>query len=212
MAAIGPGTEESSQAPAVERTQAYQTQVSLAELPPVADACAEDQIAAANVQQDTPFSTTPIAGLIRSHFREGIEVTCLGRMNYHIFDYPQLDRFTDRLRYTVNIYGLWLLPALYGALGAALFYLRVVLDPLQPTPQIRRVVHRVMVGGFAGVIIAWIWAPSAQINGEFQNVGLNLFFVAFLIGYSIDVFFAALDRLVNSVTGSIGKIGTSQTT
>ncbi|MGB3338519.1 MAG: hypothetical protein WBA73_15200 [Devosia sp.] len=201
---------DTTETPVLAPSPSESAQIPLAQLPQQSDPCELGQDEVASLHSGNPFSKTEIGSLISAHFTDGIQVTCLGRMKYHIFDFPEFELVADRLRYTVNIYGLWLLPALYGALGAALFYLRMVLDPLQPSPQFRRVIHRVTVGGFAGVIIAWIWAPSAQISGEFQNIGVNLFFVAFLVGYSIDIFFAVLDRLVVSVTASVGRIGTAQ--
>lgn len=162
--------------------------------------------------KDTEFGTTAISELMRSHLYHGVLVTCMANMNYHIFDFPVLGEVVDKLGLVVNVYGLWVLPALYGALGAALYHMRRVLNPILPNPSPLRVLYRITVSAFAGIVIAWIWAPGPQANEEFQNIGVNLFVVAFLVGYSIDVFFTLLDRLVAGVTGSIGKIGTAQTT
>ncbi len=159
---------------------------------------------------NSDFGVTRMAILIRSQVVQGISVTCMNRLKYHLFDFPVLERYVSDLGSIVNVYGLWILPALYGSLGAAMFLMRRVLNPILPNPSALRILHRVTVGAFAGIIIAWFWAPSAQSNRDFQNIGVNLFAVAFLVGYSIDVFFALLDRLVASVTGSIGRMGTTQ--
>lgn len=161
--------------------------------------------------KDTEFGATSISELMRSHLYHGVLVTCMAKMNYHIFDFPVLGEVVDKLGLVVNVYGLWVLPALYGALGAALYHMRRVLNPILPNPSPLRILYRITVSAFAGIVIAWIWAPGAQANEDFQNIGVNLFVAAFLVGYSIDVFFTLLDRLVASVTGSIGRIGTSQT-
>jgi hypothetical protein len=107
----------------------------------------------------------------------------------------------------MRLIGLWILPSLYGAIGAMIFHMRVVLNPLLPTPSVVRIIHRVALGGFAGIIIAWFWVPVSQKVPEFSSIGFNLFGMAFLIGFSIDVFFAFLDRAVSVVVGAINRFG-----
>jgi hypothetical protein len=144
---------------------------------------------------------------LRDNSRQIAQFVCAEDIHFHPRALAPIEflvtSVTDRLR----LVGLWILPGLYGALGAMIFYMRAILNPLLPDPPLARIVHRVALGAFAGVIIAWFWAPAAQKAVEFANIGFNLFGVAFLIGFSIEVFFAFLDRAVASITNAVNKIG-----
>lgn len=106
-----------------------------------------------------------------------------------------------------RLIGLWILPALYGALGAMIFYLRAILNPVLPDPPTARILHRAALGGFAGIIIAWFWTPAAGNTLGFANIGFNLFGLAFLVGFSIEVFFTILDRTVAALQGAVNRVG-----
>jgi hypothetical protein len=105
----------------------------------------------------------------------------------------------------LNVFGLWYLPALYGMLGSVVFHMRRYLDPNIPNPTMLRFTFRLFLGAFAGIIVVWFWAPSSQKNAEQAFSTLSAFGVAFLVGFSIDVFFQGLDRLVTYVGQAIGK-------
>ncbi|MEO5670148.1 MAG: hypothetical protein ABIR26_05590, partial [Ramlibacter sp.] len=66
-----------------------------------------------------------------------------------------------------------------------------------------RITFRVLLGAFAGIIAVWIITPAAQkvSQGEFST--LTAFGLAFLVGFSTDVFFRALDRLVEYLTAAV---------
>lgn len=115
------------------------------------------------------------------------------------------DGVTRYLRENMELLGTWLLPAMYGALGALMFHMRAFIDPLIPNPRPERVLLRVALGIFAGVSVAWFLTPTVAdgING----VGLGVLTVAFLLGFSIDVFFALLDRLVTLARNGITNLG-----
>ncbi len=67
------------------------------------------------------------------------------------------------------------------------------------------------MGGLAGIVLSWFFAPGTQLNSQLSNIGFGLFGLAFLFGYSIDIFFALLDRLVSVSVGTIEKFSDSQT-
>ncbi len=102
---------------------------------------------------------------------------------------------------------LWTLPALYGALGASVFYMRRVLDPTLPDPPLWRLIYRIALGGFAGIILGWFWKPQVGLDSSFGNIGIDVFGWAFLIGFSVEVFFTLLDRLVNLMSEWARSIG-----
>lgn len=111
------------------------------------------------------------------------------------------------IRNILKVLGLWLLPAFYGALGATISYMRAILNPVLPDPPMERIVHRIALGGFAGIIFAWFWAPSADASQDFVGLTINSFAVAFIIGFSIDVLFALLDTLVRFLQNVVNQIG-----
>lgn len=106
-----------------------------------------------------------------------------------------------------EVISLWVLPGLYGALGAIMFYMRAFLSPMYPDPSASRIFLRVSLGIFAGISVAWFWAPPTGQNQGIVDIGLGVLTLAFLVGFSIDVFFALLDRLVTLATGAINKMG-----
>jgi len=107
----------------------------------------------------------------------------------------------------LNSLGFWVLPALYGMLGAVVFYMRRFIDPLVPDPNWQRTVYRIALGGFAGIIAVWFWNPTSPKNGELINASLSSFGFAFLVGFSTDIFFQALDKAVVQVSKLIENIG-----
>lgn len=100
----------------------------------------------------------------------------------------------------VLILGSWVLPALYGLLGAMVFQLRLIMNPMLPNPHLGSVVVRSALAMMAGVSIAWL-AGSLEIQK--LSPGLAVFGLAFMFGFSIDIFFATLDKLVNSISKAI---------
>jgi hypothetical protein len=114
----------------------------------------------------------------------------------------------SQLREGINTLGLWVLPALYGMLGAVIFHMRRLLDPNIPNPSGLRIAFRIVLGGFAGIILVLFWTPSSQKLTQPAYATLTSFGIAFLVGFSTDVFFQALDRLVDYLSQAVGKAGT----
>ena len=108
----------------------------------------------------------------------------------------QFTKNVEQLRWHVGYYALWILPALYGAMGAVMYHMRYVLDPLLPHPSLIRLLHRIVLASLAGIVLGWFYAPGSAIEQAATSVGFSLFVVSFLFGFSLDVFFAMLDRFV----------------
>lgn len=106
-------------------------------------------------------------------------------------------------------YALWILPALYGALGGIMFHMRMILNPLLPNPTLARLIHRIALGALAGMILAWFMAPGTKLGGEVTGIGFSLFTFAFLFGFSLDIFFTILDQFVSMSVAGIKKFGSS---
>lgn len=98
----------------------------------------------------------------------------------------------------VNIIQTYVLPLLYGLLGSCAYVLR------QLTLETRARTFRrelgiaywlhIFLGVLAGLAIGWFLRPEAASDGLIR--GLTPFALSFLAGYSVEVLFAAMDRLV----------------
>ena len=128
---------------------------------------------------------------------------------YCISGYQRLGTSTyddlDMLEKTTWV-SAWILPAIYGALGALVYHLRACLDRYRPDPRFARALMRTFLGAFAGVAFGWLW-PNTTNDGILTILPLGVYALAFLIGYSIDIFFALLDKLVVTLSSSIENVG-----
>jgi cation transport protein ChaC len=100
-----------------------------------------------------------------------------------------------------------LLPLLYGWLGAMAYILRTVSQ--QARDRLFRSENQVVwdlrgwLGAVSGLAIGWFCKPSsADVNG----LGLiSPFALAFVAGYSVDLLFTAMDRIVSAFSGPGSK-------
>ncbi len=125
-----------------------------------------------------------------------------------------LDEFIYATRNKVFLLVSWMLPGLYGLLGACVFLMRRLLfvnDWRNGQGDARIVdllslVLRIALGGLAGIIIGWFWVPTAlTTNSSAIAVSSVSFGVAFLAGFSIDSVFTLLDKLNRAMGASEGK-------
>jgi hypothetical protein len=122
----------------------------------------------------------------------------------------EMEKKLFEFEHALNIVGNWLLPAIYGALGALVYYMRQFVNPLRPDPTASRVAMRVALGALAGILLAWFWTTTTVEEGlTVPDVGLGTLAFAFLLGFSIEVFFGLLDRFVQLANQSIQRIGTA---
>lgn len=89
-----------------------------------------------------------------------------------------------------------ILPLLYGLLGASVFLLRSGLTlfagPASPRVVVASVLLRVGLGGIAGLAIGWFQTDTAKLT-------TTPFAVAFLAGFSIELLFSLLDRIITAI-------------
>jgi hypothetical protein len=110
----------------------------------------------------------------------------------------------------VELIGIALLPALYGMLGCVLFFMRQYLNDMIPNPYLSRVALRLCVSSLIGILVGWLWNPTQVFAGtEIAIAPLGKLVAAFLAGFSIEVFFNLLDRLVVVGNLAVAKIGTT---
>jgi len=119
------------------------------------------------------------------------------------YDYPMVSMIYQT-RNKVNLLVSWMLPGLYGLLGACVFLMRELLV-VNKTRSDARIVDmlslllRVALGGLAGIIVGWFWVPTSPTPASSAiEVSSVSFGVAFLAGFSIDSLFALLDRLLKN--------------
>lgn len=95
---------------------------------------------------------------------------------------------------------LYLLPLLYGLLGACLYVLRTLAAEIRAKTFTldRGYGMRIYTGGLAGLIIAWFGIPKGP---EDSLASLTPFALALLAGYSVELLFSFMDRLVTAFTG-----------
>lgn len=111
------------------------------------------------------------------------------------------------LKSNIDLLGKWVLPALYGAFGAMLFFMRHYVDPAVPHPPLGKLLYTLTLGGIAGVIVVWFWTPTPPTPNTIQVTSLGAFVVAFLVGFSTDVVFGMLDRFSKGLSDTLGKQG-----
>lgn len=170
------------------------------------------------MQQDGAESTNPGGNLVPPrrpstvlgmNMSEILQQACDLNIRFTSMSIPSVSEWTFRLRNLTSSYSLWILPCLYATLGSVIFFMRGILDPANPNPPLHRVVHRLALAALAGVAIGWLWEPALGSATSFNAIGAGLFTLAFIVGFSIDVFFQLLDRLVKLSTGAIDRLGGS---
>ncbi|TIU32520.1 MAG: hypothetical protein E5W38_12415 [Mesorhizobium sp.] len=158
-------------------------------------------------------SATDTAGLaedVNADFDEATRsLQCEGVITITPNSISTLTLQAKTLSEVLSPYALWILPALYGALGGIMFHMRMILNPLLPNPTLARLIHRIALGALAGMILAWFMAPGTKLGGEVTGIGFSLFTFAFLFGFSLDIFFTILDQFVSMSVAGIKKFGSS---
>ena len=122
------------------------------------------------------------------------------------YEYPMVSMIYAT-RNKVNLLVSWMLPGLYGLLGACVFLMRDLLLVNRPGKaqgdarivDLLSLLLRVALGGLAGIIVGWFWVPTSPTPSSSAIAVSSISFgVAFLAGFSIDSLFALLDRLIKN--------------
>ncbi len=112
----------------------------------------------------------------------------------------ELSTLTWQCKNIVETLYFLVLPALFGMLGCMVYQLRRILNPLVPNLSADRIAIRIALGGLAGVTVSLVLGPLriVVVNGE--KAGMELFGLAFLVGFSVDLFFRLLDGAIAAVS------------
>lgn len=114
------------------------------------------------------------------------------------------------LHHSVEILSKYILPLLYGLLGACTFIIRQLMQRMDDASFKRTTLYqyrfRLLLGMVLGGIVSLFLSPEAM-NG----LNLSLSAIAFLAGYGVEAVFKALDSLVEKMrraaAGDEGKKG-----
>lgn len=100
---------------------------------------------------------------------------------------------------------LYLLPLLYGLLGSCLHVLRTLAAGIERRTHVTGRLYQVRIytGGLTGLVIAWF-----GVGGDAGSplASLTPFALAFLAGYSVELLFAFMDRIVSAFVGKSEKL------
>jgi hypothetical protein len=122
-------------------------------------------------------------------------------------DYPT-DPLIYATRNKVHLLVSWLLPGLYGLLGACVFVMRDLLRDNGSSKaggdvrivDLLTLLLRVALGGLAGIIIGWFSVPTSQNTSSAAiSISSISFGMAFLAGFSIETLFTLLDRFNKTI-------------
>lgn len=107
--------------------------------------------------------------------------------------------------FALNAFQGYLLPLLYGLLGALIFVLRTLLREIRALTynfdSDIRYRLRMTLGALAGMIVGWFLKPDdAEALASLSPMAL-----AFLMGYNVDVLFSIMDRAIDSIKSQIDK-------
>lgn len=135
-------------------------------------------------------------------------------VNEEILDYKEMFdeaylNHIQELTFSVEILTLYLLPLAYGLLGSCTYILRVIALEIEKQIYVRehdiQYALRILLGTFAGFVIGWFISSDADINGGFSPAKLSPFAIAFLAGYSVELLFTMLDKIVSVYSGTAKK-------
>lgn len=105
-------------------------------------------------------------------------------------------------QYPLLIASLYILPLLYGLLGAYAFVLRKLIEDTRRTVYTKesnlKYILRIHLGALAGLAVGLFFVP--EDTSITLPISLSPLAVAFLTGYSVEFFFSALDRIINMVS------------
>lgn len=108
---------------------------------------------------------------------------------------PKLINATPVIMERVGLYREWILPFLYGLLGAMLYTMRRVGNIRLPAMHPLSILMRIALGGMAGIVIGWFAIGDPSNRAQAGSAVAWPFVLAFIAGYGIEALFSILDRM-----------------
>jgi len=105
--------------------------------------------------------------------------------------------------FTMDILQKYILPLIYGFLGACVYILRNLSSKIKAYAFINASVInyyiRMCLGTLGGIAIVWFVSPEKSTD---PVMSLSPLALAFLVGYSVELLFTVMDTLINAFTGN----------
>jgi hypothetical protein len=130
---------------------------------------------------------------------------------YKAFDVSYVDlRNLEKAAYILQIISRFLLPVIYGFMGATVFLVRKIYyeynrERLSESSTVDFRL-RFFLGEVAGLAVAWFLAPAnepiAAALPTSTIANLSPLVMSFIAGYAVELLFSVLDRVVSSLTDS----------
>ncbi|MCK5016604.1 MAG: hypothetical protein KAS32_05960, partial [Candidatus Peribacteraceae bacterium] len=110
-------------------------------------------------------------------------------------------RIVKSARFVLNAIQTYLLPLLYGLLGAFAFVFRSLSDELKTSSFTEESVInyrlQIALGILSGLAIGWFFVRTGDETG-FSIRSLSPLALAFLAGYSVELLFSIMDKLISA--------------
>lgn len=122
--------------------------------------------------------------------------------------YQRLLKSLKTAQFAIYALQIYLLPILYGLLGAITYVLRtlaVQIRSLTYTPESDICLRlRMNLGALSGLAIVWFIKEG---DSQLPFASLSQFAIAFIAGYSVELLFAAMDRFISAFSGNSKETG-----
>lgn len=121
----------------------------------------------------------------------------------------RLDLQMKDVRFVLEVMQIYILPLLYGLLGASAYVLRSLNTEIRDLTYVveSNISYRlrIQLGALSGLAIGWFTIPETSSSVSSSSFGtLSPLALAFLAGYSVEILFSGMDRLIS-------KFSTAQT-
>jgi hypothetical protein len=148
-----------------------------------------------------------ISGEQIAYYKVGINALKFVGIGFMLSDTAGGEEYSASVRAQLDLmiifFSSYLLPMLYGLLGACAFVLRKLSDPVDKLTYAHdarvRYSLRLTIGLLTGLAVGWFIKPG---SGDTSLVSLSPLALAFVAGYGSDLFFAALDKIVQAFAPS----------
>lgn len=108
---------------------------------------------------------------------------------------PSLINAAPTIKERIALYTEWILPFLYGLLGAMLYMMRTVGNIRLPAMHSMSILMRIALGGMAGIVMGWFAIGDPGGRQQVSSAVAWPFVLAFISGYGIEALFVILDRM-----------------
>lgn len=118
----------------------------------------------------------------------------------------RLDLQMKDVRFVLEVMQIYILPLLYGLLGASAYVLRSLNNEIRDLTYVveSNISYRlrIQLGALSGLAIGWFTIPDTASSASSFGT-LSPLALAFLAGYSVEILFSGMDRLVSKFSTEV---------